>query len=156
MKSVEQYNEMYRQSLQAAVPDEQVLCAGILCRPGSMTGTLVGASASPLIGMIIRARGKKKAGGFPMNCVMAVTPTRLITFEYRPKGTRIKVKKKVVEWPRHMVRVAAGEERRMSRQIFFAFPDGTSMELEAPRSFGRYDRFNDAFYHALGLMTSPV
>jgi hypothetical protein len=155
MKSVQQYTEMYRSAAQSAVPNEQVLCIGILSRPGAMKSALVG-QASPLVGMIMRSKSKKKAGGFPLNVLMAVTPTRLISFEFKPRSNRVKIKRLVVEWPRPMVRVAAGEERKLSRQMFFGFPDGTSMELEGGRGFGRYDAFNDPFYAALGLLASPV
>jgi hypothetical protein len=146
---------MYRAAAQQAVPDEQVLCFGLLTLPGAMKNIMVG-QASPLIAMIMRKKAKNKAGGFPQNTLMAVTPTRLISFEYVPRGNKVKIKKKVVEWPRAAVRVAAGEKRKLSQQLFFAFPDGTSMELDAANGFGRYDGFNDPFYAALGLMPSSV
>ena len=60
------------------------------------------------------------------------------------------------DWPRAAVRVAAGEKRKLSQQLFFAFPDGTSMELDATAGFGKYDGFNDPFYAALGLLPSSV
>lgn len=155
MKSVEHYTEMYRAAAQKAVPEEQVLCFGLLTLPGAMKNVMVG-QASPLIAMILRKKAKKKAGGFPNNTLMAVTPTRLVSFEYVPRGSKVKIKKKVADWPRGAVRVAAGEKRKLSQQLFFAFPDGTSMELDAAGGFGRYDGFNDPFYAALGLTATSV
>ncbi len=37
MKSVEEYAAAYRETDQAAVPNEQVLCVGVLSRPGGMS-----------------------------------------------------------------------------------------------------------------------
>jgi len=156
MKSIEHYMELYRAAAQKAVPEEQVLCFGLLTLPGAMKNVVMGAAGSPLIAMIMRKKAKKKAGGFPNNTLMAVTPTRIVSFEYVPRGTKIKIKKKVADWPRAAVRVAAGEKRKLSQQLFFAFPDGTSMELDASGGFGKYDGFNDPFYAALGLLPSSV
>jgi len=156
MKSIEHYMELYRAAAQKAVPEEQVLCFGLLTLPGAMKNVVMGAAGSPLIAMIMRKKAKKKAGGFPNNTLMAVTPTRIVSFEYVPRGTKIKIKKKVADWPRAAVRVAAGEKRKLSQQLFFAFPDGTSMELDASGGFGKYDGFNDPFYAALGLLPSTV
>jgi len=156
MRSAEQYQEMYRAAAQKVVPEEQVLCFGLLTLPGAMKNVMMGAAGSPLIAMIMRRKARKKAGGFPNNTLMAVTPTRLVSFEYVPRNTKIKIKKKVADWPRAAVRVAAGEKRKLSQQLFFAFPDGTSMELDAANGFGRYGGFNDPFYAALGLLPSSV
>ena len=156
MKSIEHYMELYRAAAQKAVPEEQVLCFGLLTLPGAMKNVVMGAARSPLIAMIMRKKAKKKAGGFPNNTLMAVTPTRLVSFEYVPRGNKVKIKKKVADWPRAAVRVAAGEKRKLSQQLFFAFPDGTSMELDASGGFGKYDGFNDPFYAALGLLPSSV
>ena len=153
MRSVEQYVEKYRATVQAHVPEEQVYAVGMLTPPGTMKSVLV-AQASPLAGMIMRRKGRKASGGFPMNVLMAVTPTRLITFGYKPKGFKIKVKERLTEWPRQHVAVQYGE-RGISQRLIFRFSDGNSIELDALRSLGQYDRMNDPFFAALGL-ASPV
>lgn len=148
MKSVEQYIEIYRSLVQEQVGDEQVLAVGVLGLPGSMKGTLVGA-ASPLAGWLMRRKGKKKAPGFTLNCVMAVTPTRLISYDFRPRGTKIRLKKKLAEWQRSQVRVEMGD-KGLQQQLTFIMSDGSTVELEGRRSFGQYDKLNDPFYAALG------
>src|SRR5687768_1575161 len=150
MRSVEEHVENYRSAIQAAIPEEQVIAVGMLAPPGTMKSVLVG-QASPLIGMIMRRKGKKASGGFPMNVLMAVTPTRLITFGYRPKGTKIKVEERLTEWPRRHVRVEIGKGG-ISQRLHFTFSDGQSIELDALRSVGQYDRMNDPFFASLGLV----
>ena len=150
MKSVEQYVEIYRSAVQEQLPEEQVIAVGMLTPPGTMKSVLVG-QASPLIGMIMRRKGKKASGGFPMNVLMAVTPTRLVTFGYKPKGTKIKVKDRLTEWPRRHVRVELGKGG-ISQRLHFTFSDGQTIELDALRSVGQYDRMNDPFFASLGLV----
>ena len=148
MKSVEQYIEAYRSMVQSEVGDEQVLAVGVLGLPGSMKGTLVGA-ASPLAGWLMRRKGKKKAPVFTMNCLMAVTPTRLISYDFRPRGTKLRIKKQLAEWQRSQVRVELGD-KGLQQQLMFRLADGSTFELDGRRSFGQYDKMNDPFYQALG------
>jgi hypothetical protein len=154
MKSVEQYVEMYRSTVQAAVTEEQVLAVGIMTPPGTMKSVLV-SQGSPLIGMIMRRKGKKASGGFPMNFLMAVTPTRLITFGYKPRGTKIKLEERLTEWPRRHVRVELGQSG-MSQRMRFTFSDGQTIEADALRSLGQYDRMNDPFFASLGLVRTAA
>jgi hypothetical protein len=152
MKSVETYVEMYRTAAQAAVPEEQVHAVGVVSRKGATKSMLIG-QVSPLIGMIMRRRAKTKAQGLPLNMLMAVTPTRIIPFEYKPKGRSIRVGQRCAEWPRSMVYVELGASG-VSRQLTFRFPDGGTIELEGARSVGQYDHMNDGFYAALGLVVA--
>ncbi|MCU1391188.1 MAG: hypothetical protein JWL72_4526 [Ilumatobacteraceae bacterium] len=148
MKSVQHYIDMYRTTAQYAVPEEQVLAVGVLTRAGSMKSMAV-SQLSPLAGMIMRHRQKKRANGFPLTVLMAVTPTRLISFHYKPRGTSVKIVRKVAEWPWHAVRVQAAQNG--SGRIMFQLVDGTSVELQNSRSLGQYAHLNDPFYAALGL-----
>jgi len=151
MKSVQHYLEMYRSAAQNAVPDEAVLAVGLVTRPGATKGVLVG-QVSPVVGMMMRHSGKKKSGGFPLNALMAVTATRLISFEYRPRASKVKILAKVAEWHRGAVWVEPGHTG-IGNQIFFHLADGSTVELEGLRSIGQYDAMNNPFYAALGLLT---
>ncbi|MCU1400824.1 MAG: hypothetical protein JWN62_3933 [Acidimicrobiales bacterium] len=148
MKSVQHYIDMYRTSAQLAAPEEQVIAVGVLTRAGSMKSMAV-SQLSPLAGMIMRHRQKKRSNGFPLNVLMAVTPTRLISFHYKPRGSSVKIVRKVAEWPWHAVRVQAAQNG--SGRIMFQLIDGTSVELQSSRSLGQYAHLNDPFYAALGL-----
>ncbi len=48
MKSVEEYVERYRATLQEAIPDEPVWGVGLVSTVGATRGALTGALASPL------------------------------------------------------------------------------------------------------------
>lgn len=149
MKSVDEYMEVYREAAQQMVESEDVLAVGVLGLPGSMKGALV-SQASPLAGFLVRRNGRKKAPGFPVNVVMAVTPTRLISFDFKPRGFKIRLTRRVATWRRSDVFVRLGD-RGLQQQVFFHHADGTLIELEGRRSVGQYDRLNDAFFAELGL-----
>ena len=151
VRSAQQYMEMYRAAVQAAVPDEQVIAVGIVARPGN-TKSMLFSQLSPAVGMIMRSGAKKRAGGFPHSALMAVTPTRLVSFEHRPKGRSVKLRRKVAEWHRGAVYVQPGQAGTMGNQLYFHLADGTTIELEGVRSFGQYDHMNDAFYASLGIL----
>lgn len=153
MKSVEEYIERYRATLQEAIPEEPVWGVGMVSTVGATRGAMTGALASPLVGLIIRRKGANKAKGFPMNSVIAVTPTRYIAYEYRPRGTSIKLKRRVVEWPRAQVRLDIVPPPKASGlyHVLFTLPDGDSYELEIGKSIGQYKRMNDSFFAAVGL-----
>ncbi|MCU1396340.1 MAG: hypothetical protein JWM34_4768 [Ilumatobacteraceae bacterium] len=149
MKSIQNHIENYRNTVQAAWPHEQILAVGIFSRSGAMKSLAIG-QISPLAGMVMRSSSKKRANGLPQNVVMGITQTRLLTFQYKPRGTSIRLKKMVAEWPWQAVRVEAGTGRQ-ERQLYFHLADGSTVQLENLRSFGQYSHLNDPFYAALGL-----
>jgi hypothetical protein len=156
MKSVEDYVENYRAALQEGIPDEQVWGFGLMSTIGATKSTMTG-MISPLAGMIMRRSGKKKAPGFPTSVVVAVTPSRIISYSYRPSYSRIKLKKRIAEWPRHAtyVQIVPPTKARGLDHALFQFPDGSSVELEVARTFGKYTSMNQSFFTALGL-AAPV
>ena len=89
-----------------------------------------------------------------MNVAMAITPSRIIGYAYKPRSSGIKLKKRIAEWPRHSVHVqiAAPQKARGFPHVIFGFPDGSRIELEIPQSFGQYSRMNNSFYVALGFV----
>lgn len=154
MKSLEQYLASYHQAVQAAIPDEPVLAVGMLSVVGS-TKSIVTGLISPLAGMLQRNKGRKLAVGFPNNVLIAVTPARLIAFDYRPTASSVKIKRTVMEFLRRDVRVelVPPAKQRGLHHLRFWLPDGSTPELELPRGIGRSGEINDPF---LSVVLQPV
>lgn len=141
MKSVEEYAAAYRETVQAAVPNEQVLCVGVLSRPGGMSGALL-SHVSPAAAMIKNHSGKSASGKLPMNVVVAATPTRVLFFNFKPKMTSIKLKELVRELPRAGTTLSL-EPGTMATRVTFHLGDGSTFELDSNRSIGQYNKLND-------------
>lgn len=148
VQSVDDYLEKYRAVVQEAVPEEQVLAVGVLSRPGSM-GAALAAQGSGLAYLGMNKHGKNASGGLPTNVVVAVTPSRVIAFDFRPKMTSIKLKGRAAEWTRAGLQVTA-ERNTLATRLTFAWPNGAVVQLDSNRSIGQYNRMNDAFMAALG------
>jgi len=127
--SVEELLEMCKMAAQSATPGQPVRAVAILGR----------ASRKP-----------RAARGFPQNVMMAVTPTRLMSFEYKPRQNRIKIVRKFADWPRSVVdiEVEPGEGARLLR---FRLIDGTNVELAQPTSGAQDETINASFDAALGI-----
>jgi hypothetical protein len=154
MTSVDHYAERYRQTVQEALPGEQVLAVGILSRPGSM-GAAITAQVSDVGFAIGNLFGKRKAPGLPVNVAVAVTPTRLVAFGFTPKMTSIKLKGQVAAWDRRglSVEVRPGS---LATRLILRFADGTVVELDSNRNIGQYQALNDRFLAALGAVGAPT
>jgi hypothetical protein len=149
--NMDKYIQKYTASIQAAIPDEQLWGFAMLSTVGATKSAFVGL-VSPLAGVLMRRKGRGQAAGFPMNVIAAVTPTRILVHGYRPKGTSIKVGKRVAEWHRSQVQVQVFPPAGKGLEhVVFAFADGSRVELEMPGSFGPYTDLNQSFYPALGL-----
>src|SRR5512142_565364 len=99
MKSVEEFVQEYRATVQAAVPDEEVLAVAVLSRPGAMAGT-IGAQVSGGFWLLNKMIGKRKSAGLPTNVVLGVTPTAVHVFGFAPKMSSIVLKQQAAVWPR--------------------------------------------------------
>lgn len=82
----------------------ELLAVGTFTRSGSM-GSFGLAKVSPLAGAIKRQIDKGKSDGLPLNFVVAVTDQQVYVFDYKPRGTSIKVKDALRVWNRDQVRV---------------------------------------------------
>ena len=138
MKSVEEYEAAYRQIVQAEVPGEQVVVVGVLSRPGSMSRVLL-AQLSPAAAMIKGRSGKAKSADLPPNVVVAVTPTRVLFYKYKPKMTSIKLKELVREIPRAGLHISV-EPGTVASRVTFQLGDGSSFQLDSNRSTGEESR----------------
>ena len=148
MKSVEEYAAAYREIVQQAVPNEQVLVVGVLSRPGSMSGALL-SKVSPAAAMIKNRSGKSKSADLPLNVVAAVTPTRVLFFGFKPKMTSIKLKELAREIPRAGLSISV-EPATVATRVTFHCGDGSEFQLDSNRSIGQYNRMNDGLLAELG------
>jgi hypothetical protein len=130
--SIERYLDMCKSAAQSVTPGQPVRAVGILGWSGR------------------RARG---ARGFPPTVMMALTPTRLMSFEYRPRPNRIKILRKVADWPRSVVDVEV-EPTGNGELLRFRLIDGTNVELQRPNPRDEHERMNASFYAALGICRS--
>lgn len=152
MKTVESYAAAYRDTVQAAVPDEQVLAVAVLSRPGSMGAALLTQVSG--LGALLRNRaGKAASADLPQNVVAAVTPTRVLFFSFRPKMSSIVVKDLVRAIPRDGLRLS-GEGGTLATRVTFTLADGSSFQLDSNRNVGQYQRLNDRFFAELGALAA--
>lgn len=113
-----EYRRQYKDAVQPRL-DEEVLAVGPFQRTGQYFLTI------PLIGqlglvfyLIYQARNKQRAGSLPMNFLLAVTPTKVHAFKYRPGGYgSIKLKHEVAVWRRADIRVAEVVDGAMSSRV---------------------------------------
>ena len=100
---------------------EEPLAAGHFQRAGQYFLTI------PVIGQIglvfylaYQAINKKRAGGLPMSFMLAVTPTKVHAFKFKPGGYgKIRVRDEVAVWNRSDIRVAARDDGPMASRITF-------------------------------------
>ena len=104
---------------------EPVISAAIFQRSGSFgAGLMGGVSQSAAFGM--DRDGKKKAGGFPADSLLAVTATHLYAFEVKG-GLKFKIKAPVGSWERSAVGVES-EDGKATVQVKFDFgADGVAV-----------------------------
>jgi hypothetical protein len=147
VKSVEAYAEAYRATVQQSVTDERVLAVAVLSRPGSLGSGLL-MQVSDMGGLLRNRAGKSASAGLPQNVIAAVTPTRVMFFDFKPKMTSVVIKRLVREIPRAGLRVT-GSAGTLATRVTFDLADGSRFELDSNRSVGQYARLNDAFFTVL-------
>lgn len=150
MRTVDDYAAAYRETVQRAVADEQVLAAGVLSRPGSLGNALL-VQVSGLAGLLGNRSGKQASNDLPQNVVVAVTPTRVLFFDFKPKMTSIALKRLVRTIPRAGLQVLTAGGSTATR-VTFAQADGSSFELDSNRNIGKYQRLNDTLLAHLGAV----
>ncbi len=114
-EKVEKYQRRWCESVQSKV-SEPVLAVGIFNRRGSWAAAglqyVSGAAALTQFG-----RSNRRAPGLPDKFLLAVTPTKVHAFGFRPAGTKIKVKDEHAVWDRAALRVAEGEGKVTDRLV---------------------------------------
>src|SRR4051812_19517770 len=101
-----------KEALQPHVPEE-VLAVGML-QPAGTYGAYGIGRISPLLGMIMRSRANKQAGGITKDgflgtkiAAFAVTADRVHAFRAKPSGRTWKIGDKVGEWGRDDLKVTS-------------------------------------------------
>jgi hypothetical protein len=122
----EEWRGKYRSSVQPHV-DEEVLAVGPFRPTGAGTKMAisklqVGALAYGAASLM----GKKKAAGLSGQFVLAVTPTRLYAFKYKPGRSGIKVKEQAAAWDRSDLKVGT-ERLQTTTRLTLGFPDGETL-----------------------------
>ncbi len=127
-KKKEQWRQKFKEAVQTKV-DEQVLGAGPFYRAGSWAGAgLAQISGAGALGASLF--GKKKAAGLPQNFIIAVTPTKVYAFGYKPRSSKVKVKDELAVWDRANLKVTT-EEKTMSTRVVFESPgEGEKVECD--------------------------
>ena len=147
MKTLADYTQTYAASVQAVVP-EPVLAVGVLSRPGAMGATVAG-QLSGGAWLVMNHRGKKRAGGLPLNVVLALTPTSVYVFNYRPGyGGKLRVKAPVAVWRRDTFVATIDQPGTLAARVHFHFVDGTEIQLDWNRGFSG-EAFNAPLLTAL-------
>ena len=100
-------------------------------RPGSMGAALL-SPASGLAGTLALRSGRKKAGGLPMNVIVAVTD------------------ESVAIWDRGSVRVTTTEEGTLADRLAVQLGDGEAIQLDSNKMPGFKSEFNEPLIRMLG------
>ena len=119
----EEWREKYRSSVQPHV-DGEVLAVGPFRPTGAGTKMAisklqVGALAYGAASLM----GKKKAGGLSGQFVLAVTPSKLYAFKYKPGRTGIKIKEEAAAWDRAGLKLGT-ERLQTTTRLILEFQDG--------------------------------
>lgn len=106
MSRTDKYEKYREAQMMAVAPhvEGELLAVGVFSRAGTMGSFGLG-KVSPLAGMIKRGVEKGKTDGLPQSFVVAVTAERVYVFDYKPRGTSIKVKDALRVWDRDQVYV---------------------------------------------------
>src|SRR5689334_4096141 len=100
---------------------EEPLAVGQLQRAGQyfLTIPIIG-QLGLLLYLAYQAFNKKRAAGLPMNFLLAVTPTKVHAFKYKPGGYgKIRVKEEVASWNRGDINVVERNDGPMASKITF-------------------------------------
>jgi hypothetical protein len=119
-KQQAEWEQKYREAVQPQI-DEPLLKAGLFYRTGGFASVALG-PFSGLAATVASGVGKKRAGGFPNQFVLAVTPTRVHAFKCSIAYNKIKVKQELFAWNRAGMRVTA-EETTVNTKVTIDSPE---------------------------------
>ena len=125
----EEWRGKYRSSVQPHI-DEEVLAVGPFRPTGA--GTKMAISKLQVGALAYGAANlmaKKKAGGLSGQLVLAVTPTKLYAFKYKPGRSGIKIKEEAAAWDRTGLKVGT-ERLQTTTRLTLEFPDGEKIVLD--------------------------
>ncbi|MCB1007250.1 MAG: hypothetical protein KDB35_23905 [Acidimicrobiales bacterium] len=144
----EKYREKYLMAVQPHVEGE-ARAVGLFSRPGSMNAAVL-SQVSGLAAGIGSWGAKKKAGGLPLNVVVAATDEQVYVFDFKPRGTGIKIKETVAIWPRGRVRVTPTQQGMLADRLVVEIGEGQVIELDSNKMPGFASDFNGPLIQMLG------
>jgi hypothetical protein len=124
---VDQWVERYREAVQPKVR-ETVLAAGPFRRSG---GSRAGHAqhSTPLLGTFRRRLSRKRPRALPPSFLLAVTPTRVHAFRYRPVGSGVAVDDWIDSWNRATLVVTA-ERTALTTRLALRADGGQPIEID--------------------------
>ena len=116
--------------------DEPLVSAMICGHAGSLAAGL--ASAITRVGP-----GATKTSDLPNPVLIAVGPTTIYAFKYKPRGFKVKVKSgsEVARWPRSSTRIETGDRGKLTSQFALITEPGDVYALEVTTALGGTDAF---------------
>ena len=122
----EEYRTKFREAVQRHV-DGEVLAVGTFRTTGSGTKFAISnVQAGALFYGAASTMGRARAGGMPSTFLLAVTPTHIHAFKYRPKRNGVDVKEKVGSWERAGLTVTT-EGLQTTTRVQFSWPNGEKL-----------------------------
>jgi hypothetical protein len=145
MSKMDKYRDRYMADLAPHVQG-QIRAVGIFSRPGSMTSVMIG-QLSGAGHMVHSLMNKKKAGGLPMNVVLAVTDDQVYLWKYKPGGWGggLKVKDPIVVWPRAAIHAQQTGQGTWAKNIVIEIAGQEPIQLDSNQMPGFPNDFNDPF-----------
>ena len=117
-----EWERRYRDALQPRL-DEPVLAGGLFYRTGGLSALAIG----PLAGLaerVSRRLGRRGAGGWPSQFLLAVTPTRVHVFGCSTAYGNVKAKGELAAWSRAGLTVTAEETATNTRVVIALAAEG--------------------------------
>lgn len=133
-------NEKYRsRAVDVVSPhcEEAVEEVGFFQPRGMLGGAGMTMAVSGLGGSLMRRKAKKDAG-LPEFLLVALTPSFVHVFGYKPKGRSWKIKEEAARWPRAGLQASRGEGT-MTNQVTFTLDDGQQVSIEAMKMWGSFN-----------------
>ena len=110
-----EWERKYRDAVQPLV-DEPVLAGAVFYRTGGWAAMAMG-PFSGLAAIVSRGIGKRRAGGFPNQFLLAVTPTRVHAFRCTLAYGDVEARDELAVWDRARLTVTAEETSGNTRVV---------------------------------------
>jgi hypothetical protein len=150
MFDMERYAQAYKEAAQEKVTDEEVLGAWLFYRTGGFA-SMPFSYISPIVGVIIRTIGKKRAGGFPNMFLIVVTPTKVRAFKAKSRRNGVKLGDELAVWDRMGLKVSVREAAINTEVIFESPAEGEKVKTSTGK-----DAHSKAFLELLQAQPAPA
>jgi hypothetical protein len=141
----EKMDEKHQKQMARMVDSAQPFCDEKII--AAMTCSHAGSMKSVLLSKFLGGGDFSKDVDLPNPVFIAVGPSTIYAFKYKPRGFKFKIKKEVARWPKKEVKVSK-QETSMMCYIVLATSSGEHYPLEVPVMMGGRElvhMFLDAF-----------